>query len=961
MILEEVANRLLTEYSKPNFDAVVEELSPHLTVDLIKHLKTRVDDEKLKDAHNALHIATLAQSLYPHVADTEAEALAHWAKGSALLHLSQFQQSLDYYQKSATIYSQKKDFFSLVGVKASMVPTLRNLGNHHAALQLAKETRVICLKLGSPAQRSLAFLEANVGVTYRQLGDPESALAAYKRAHDIFTKTGDKINAARTDINRSQELRDMSRFVAAQDLLQNARTILAQTGQHEQQVARVDGNLAVLASQRGRYQEALTYFESARKGFSGMATQIALVDLRRSLIYRKINLIKESIDIARRAEPILSKNGMVPEQAHALYQQGLGYHWSSAYQLASDYLLKARQLLEQQGMRAILLELDYHLANLAYDRGQFDIALQQAKALEKQISSEIWPRLAAQVQLLLAQCALKDSQLELTHVHTQAALTLANAYSLRDITITGHHLIGQALENVHEIRKAWEHYKTAIQFIESFRVQLLVDEFRIGFMDDKLSIYEDTIRLSQQIGTPAQVLYTLNLAYTAPLLFKDTVTDFIDPDLQQKLVTLREQWHWYQNKLEEASNSKEAATTVATLRPQLTQIESQLAEIARRWQVRHTPDLTDVQERDALGEFDLFDLKASEQFFQRLQDNLAVNEALLNYYLIKDTFYALIVTKQGINLLPSLTKTKSLARFLNGWRFHLTQSHLISQTPESARQLAQRYLARLHQALIAPLQPYLAGKDHLFVVMPPGWHDIPLAASFDGQNYLIESYQLTYISTPEVLLSRDLEDSNGSNVKSNSKRSKALIVGHSDGRRLTGTLQAAKTVAATLESKWETTLLMDNQATIDHFKKASRDSELIHLATHATFRADNPLFSWIRLAEHRLTVIELYQMKLPQNPLVVLSACETGKGQARGGGLLGMGRALLAAGASGIVVTLWRVEDQATANLMTDFYEQLNHDKIEEKAASALRQAQLIAIHEHRHPFFWAGFIFIKA
>jgi CHAT domain-containing protein len=156
---------------------------------------------------------------------------------------------------------------------------------------------------------------------------------------------------------------------------------------------------------------------------------------------------------------------------------------------------------------------------------------------------------------------------------------------------------------------------------------------------------------------------------------------------------------------------------------------------------------------------------------------------------------------------------------------------------------------------------------------------------------------------------------------------------------------------------------MDASATFDNFQAASRNSHLIHLATHATFRADNPLFSWARLAEHRLTVAELYQMKLPQKPLVVLSACETGQGKARGGGLLGMGRALLTAGASGLVVTLWRVEDLATAQFMIDFYGPLmsEHNQQMTAVAAALRHAQLKAIARHQHPFFWAGFIFIQA
>ena len=229
---------------------------------------------------------------------------------------------------------------------------------------------------------------------------------------------------------------------------------------------------------------------------------------------------------------------------------------------------------------------------------------------------------------------------------------------------------------------------------------------------------------------------------------------------------------------------------------------------------------------------------------------------------------------------------------------------------------------------------------------------MPLAAFFDGQQYLAERYQITYLSAPQLLTDTrtPLEST-----------SRALIIGHSHDGEYPGIRHATQTIAQNFPAGWQSTLLVDANATFDNVRAASRDSHLIHLATHATFRADNPLFSWARLTGHRLTVAELYQMKLPQNPLVVFSASETGRGKPRGGGLLGMGRALLAAGASGLVVTLWRVEDQATAQLMVDFYAELgNQPKITTGASAALRHPQQQAIAQQRPPFFWAGFIFIQ-
>jgi CHAT domain-containing protein len=93
--------------------------------------------------------------------------------------------------------------------------------------------------------------------------------------------------------------------------------------------------------------------------------------------------------------------------------------------------------------------------------------------------------------------------------------------------------------------------------------------------------------------------------------------------------------------------------------------------------------------------------------------------------------------------------------------------------------------------------------------------------------------------------------------------------------------------------------------------------------------------------------------------MVVLSACETGRGQPRGGGLLGMGRAFLAAGAAGLVATLWPVSDSASAGVMATFYQALLSSSDRPDGAAALQAAQREAIAQYQLPFHWAGFIYV--
>ncbi|HHP7231446.1 MAG TPA: CHAT domain-containing protein, partial [Xenococcaceae cyanobacterium] len=105
-----------------------------------------------------------------------------------------------------------------------------------------------------------------------------------------------------------------------------------------------------------------------------------------------------------------------------------------------------------------------------------------------------------------------------------------------------------------------------------------------------------------------------------------------------------------------------------------------------------------------------------------------------------------------------------------------------------------------------------------------------------------------------------------------------------------------------------------------------------------------------------LTAEEILDLDL-QAQLVVLSACNTGRGKITGDGVIGLSRSFLAAGANSAIASLWYVPDLPTATLMIEFYQQLEqtNDK-----AQALRQAMLNVMAQHPHPLNWAGFILIE-
>ena len=130
----------------------------------------------------------------------------------------------------------------------------------------------------------------------------------------------------------------------------------------------------------------------------------------------------------------------------------------------------------------------------------------------------------------------------------------------------------------------------------------------------------------------------------------------------------------------------------------------------------------------------------------------------------------------------------------------------------------------------------------------------------------------------------------------------------------------------------------------------------MHLACHGQFRSDNPLFSALKLADGWFTVRDAYSLKL-DNALVTLSGCETGVNVvAPGDELIGLAGGFFSAGARSVLLSLWMVDDDATNQMMVDFYEETKNGR---SLSASLRAAQLKMLQKNPHPFFWSPFVLV--
>jgi len=137
-------------------------------------------------------------------------------------------------------------------------------------------------------------------------------------------------------------------------------------------------------------------------------------------------------------------------------------------------------------------------------------------------------------------------------------------------------------------------------------------------------------------------------------------------------------------------------------------------------------------------------------------------------------------------------------------------------------------------------------------------------------------------------------------------------------------------------------------------KTVGANARVVHIATHGYFRQDSPMFSSIRLGNSYLSLYDLYQLRLPVE-LVTLSGCATGLNVvAAGDELIGLARGLFQAGTQSLLLSLWDVHDQSTADFMSQFYRRFQAG---EGKAAAMREAMLELRRTYPHPYQWAPFV----
>ncbi|MEM7581725.1 MAG: CHAT domain-containing protein, partial [Cyanobacteria bacterium P01_A01_bin.80] len=281
--------------------------------------------------------------------------------------------------------------------------------------------------------------------------------------------------------------------------------------------------------------------------------------------------------------------------------------------------------------------------------------------------------------------------------------------------------------------------------------------------------------------------------------------------------------------------------------------------------------------------------------------------------------------------------------------------------------------------LIKPIVSHLPTNPDEQVIFVP--HEslflVPFPALMDSKKkYLIEKH--TIMSAPAIQVLELTKKNNARKLNLTSLKPRDLLIVGNPTMPFVGfpptqlsSLQGAQREAKDIANFFRTKALTGNKATKSTVLQKISDAKVIHFATHglldgkdfgertpgAVALAPDTLSKdkSSNINEGLLKTTEIIDLKLNAD-LVVLSACDTGRGKITGDGVIGLSRSLITAGASSVIVSLWKIPDNSTSKLMTEFYRQW--EKTADKA-KALRQAMLITMKTNPQPIDWAAFTLI--
>jgi len=783
----------------------------------------------------------------------------------------------------------------------------------------------------------------------------------------------------------------------------------------------------------GQYERAMAFYRQALKVQKGIGNLEgegnALTNMGN--VYANLSQYEEALEFYHRALAIKKKIGDRRGEGTLLGNMGVVHWYQDQYEQALGFYQQAlsirREIEDRTGEGNDLT----NVGNVYADLGQSQKALACYKQALK-IRRELGDRAGEGNALNNMGALYRDlsQHQKALEFHRQALAINMEIGNQKEIWLSSYGT-ARSLEELEKFPEALKHYEIAVQTIESIRGSLRGEELKTGFLEHKLFVYQDLLKLLFRLHKKDETKGYDRKAFRyaercKARSFLDQLAEAgagIQKGVEPGLLTREQDLYGQLARARKNLRKNISEAERVHIRSQVKNLERQLEHL--QWEIRDkNPSYAELKYPQPIG-------------IQEIQNEiLGDGEILLNYFLGKDELYIFAVhqTRFHALILPVGEKeiNQRIARLLMPFR-QINQAR-DDQFVETLNRLDLRLAHDLYQQLVQPAERHMkVGTDYnpaptLLIVPDGALHYLPfemlvtqggegplhhasiggkekrfsLFSEYSRATYLIEKYPIVYapsasVLKPEILyharkrgepsrtllamapFSREMHGS-GETLKSSPVAHeifKGILVKPSEKIqvRVLSPLQfSGKEVQKIgILFKPRSLCLVGAKATETELRSRLKDYRYLHLSTHGLLDSERPMYSSIVFYDGLLQTYEIFNFET-QADLVALSACETGLGQLkRGEGVVGLTRAFMYAGAPSLLVSLWSVSDESTAELMVEFYQHLQAGR---NKGAALRQAKLALMGQRKetgyqdkygnviymsyaHPFFWAPFVLL--
>ncbi|MCB9232513.1 MAG: CHAT domain-containing protein [Bacteroidia bacterium] len=749
-------------------------------------------------------------------------------------------------------------------------------------------------------------------------------------------------------------------------------------------------NLGAICVSKADYDQAIEYFQESIRIDKENNLEVELPSTQNNLgqaYYRKLNY---KLAIEEFQKSLLWQRQNAGEKAtYVKTLNNLAIVWtdSGEYEMALKILEESLQISEKDAAGRL-----YTLGNLGYTHlrsGNFEKArfyLNQSLALCLKKFGKVHPE-TGKIELHLGEAFLKESQRDSALQHFCLGLqaitgteTATCGDQLPDIGRASDRRIlfrllagsGRALQETNP-EMALEYFYLAAREIKGIRSTFFAEESKQFILEHYYPIFEEGINLARQqmergdkkrapqialgiadMSKSVRLLESLNEAALKEELKVPMGLLQQERELEQELEILAKLEYQAQNK-GVLSRREELASRAAETKNKLISLEMSIS--------RNYPFLK-VMEEDSRQESQI-----------PAEINLPGNTALLEYFWGNNSLNLIKISQEkGVEMF-NLNFPDDLGVRIRKFRTLISDFDTYFAHPAEIRKQIIQEGVYLYQILMAPAFENAVPEN--LILVPDGpilqfpfealltQPQIDPSTGFPDLPWLVRSVNISYsLNSGEVFTEKqDLPRSQSPTFTAFAPH----VLGPDQGRIVPGAaLPAAEQEILALGRQYEGNIYFGKTATKINFLGLSTQSMILHLSTHGVLDPNNGMWSYLQFAqeseadEGKLFAYEV-QNTHPGSRLAVLSACETGAGNIlRGEGVMSMARGFFQAGVPAVVMSLWKVEDLATADLMAGFYKHLAAGDPTDLALARSQREFLAASDEiSAFPGFWAGFVMV--